>query len=411
VRSSDPPRAPCRPLFSARASSVAGLALACALCGCHGAAPESADEAAAREAPLVRTTPILRGTAVERIEIAGTLQPLPGQDVKLGALSAGRLLELHAGEGDHVRQGQLLGRIDPAPLRALADQARAQVDQARAQEENASLREQRSARAVDAGVAARQELEDAQLGLATARAAALSAKGALAAAQNQLERSELRAPFDGLVAHVFAAQGELVEAGRPVLEIVRVQSLELRGAASAENASRLRAGQAAEISSAGANAVAQVLAVAPVIDAATGAATVRLRVENPDGALKAGAAARAFVAVARRENALLVPRAALLPAAADTGADGTICVVPQSSLAHCAPVHTRPAQEGQLEIVDDSLRKQGGLEAGALAIIEGSYALPEGARVRTQAAGAKGEQPGAPSAAGETNARGEAAPR
>jgi membrane fusion protein (multidrug efflux system) len=368
-----------------------GCAFLVVLTCCHA----STDDAKEASLPVVQTAPLLRGTAIEELEVAGTLQPLPGLDVKLGALTAGRLLELKKGEGDAVKAGELLARIDPAPLLAQVEQAKAQLAQAKAQADNAGLKLSRTTRAVTAGVAARQEQEDAQLGNSQADGAVRAAQGAVSAAENQLARSELRAPFDGLIARVFAQPGEPVDAGKIVLEVARTQELELRAAVPAESAARLRNGQTAQVTTPGVQALARVIAVAPVIDAATGSATVRLRVANPDGALKAGGFAKARVAIAQHENALLAPRTALLPSEDGSAEPGQarLCSIDKDSKVHCTTVQIRDAQGGQVEVVS-------GLEAGAQVIIQGAYALPEGTKVSVGAP-AKAEAAGAAAAGGK----------
>src|SRR3954465_10520234 len=86
----------------------------------------------------VVTAKVSRGDVSAPAQAAGELTALPGADVKLGPLVAGRLGEVLAAEGDRVQKGQLLARLDLTSLRDTAQQAEAQLAQARAQESNAS---------------------------------------------------------------------------------------------------------------------------------------------------------------------------------------------------------------------------------------------------------------------------------
>src|SRR5258706_6325836 len=173
------------------------------LASCHKAEEEAAPP------PLeVQIARAERGDVSQIVEVAGELSAPPGLDVKLGPLVAGRLAAVLVGEGDKVTEGQLLARLDGTPLRDALSQAEAQLAQARAQETNARAKLTRAEKAFDAGVAAAQEVEDDKLALAQADAAVKTAAAQVSTARNQFGRSELRAPFSGVVAHIYAAPGE-----------------------------------------------------------------------------------------------------------------------------------------------------------------------------------------------------------
>ena len=355
-----------------------------ALCAC-----KKAEEKAEPPAPaLVKVAKVARADVTEWIEAVGTLDAPPGMDVKLGPLVAGRLAQVLVAEGDEVRAGQVLARLDPLPLRAAMEQTRAQVAQAKAQEANALGRYQRSEKAFSVGVAAKQEVDDARLALETAKASAASAQAALSTAKNHFGRSELRAPFAGVVAHVFAAAGESLDAGKQVVEVARTTVLELRAPLSPERAQSVRRGQQATVEVdglAGRIFPAQVIAVAPVIDAATGAALVRLRVDNKDGLLKGGSLGRARIATDTHQAVLAVPREALL---SGEGAQGSAVEVIEGGKALRKQVDL-----GYQDAKVAEVKK--GLAEGETVIVQGAYALPDGTPV-------KPEQEAAPAApAGE----------
>src|SRR5437588_633831 len=89
------------------------------LAGWHKAAD---DEAA--PAPLaVQIARAEKGDVAQTVEVAGELSATPGMDVKLGPLVAGRLGAVLVGEGDKVREGQVLARLEGTPLRDALSQA------------------------------------------------------------------------------------------------------------------------------------------------------------------------------------------------------------------------------------------------------------------------------------------------
>ncbi len=345
------------------------ILLAAALsASCHKAVEEEAP------APLaVTVVKASKGEVAEVVEVAGELSALPGLDVKLGPLLAGRLQAVLVGEGDQVREGQVLARLDATPLRDQLAQAEAQLSQARAQELNAKQKLERAGKALQAGVAAAQEVEDDRLVLAQAAGAVKSAAAVLSTAKNQLGRSELRAPFAGVVAHIFAAPGEALDANKPVVEVARTQTVELRAPLAPRLAALLKPGQPAQLrldALPGRIFQARVLAVAPTVDAATGAALVRLRADNPDGVLRIGTFAHAQVQVEVRSNVVRVPVPALL---GDEG--GAAVEVVEAGKAKKVPVKIGARDAQWAEIAQ-------GLEEGAQVIVQGNYALPDGTPVK-----------------------------
>ena len=351
-------------------SSTLALALLFAACK-HEEKPEAAAPVA------VRTIKVARGNVSRTLEVAGTLEAPPGLDVKLGPLVAGRLSRVLVAEGDAVAQGQLLAQLDQLPLRDSLSQAAAQLAQAKAQEGNARTRLDRSRRAFDAGVAAKQEVDDGQLAVDTATASVRAAEAAVSTAKNQLGRSDLRSPFAGVVAHVFAAAGEPVDAGKPVVEVARTVVLELRAPIASGLAGGVRKGQPAQISvdgSGGAPIEGVVIAVSPVVDAATGAALVRIRVDNPRLELKGGSLARAKIASDEHRGVLLVPRAALL---SDPDGKASAAMLVEGGKAKKVVVQLGFQDDQQAEVRE-------GLAEGAEVIVQGAYALPDGTPVKNE---------------------------
>lgn len=377
------------------------IALLVALAGCR-----KAEEAKEKPEPVaVRAAAVDRGDVPRIVDAAGPLEPLPGLDVKLAPLVPGRLSQVLVGEGDKVRPGQALARLDQTPLRDAAAQAEAQLAQARAQESNARAKLDRAQKAFTAGVAAGQEVDDAKLGDATAAAAVRTAQATLSTARNQLSRSELSVNFAGVVAHVFAAPGEAVDPGKPVIEVADTSRLELRAPLSPRVAALVKPGQQADLTVDGLPGMvtkAKVLAVAPVVDAATGTALVRIRVDNRDFALKGGAFAHARIQAGVHTGVLRVPRAALV-----RGEDGTAIEVVDGGKAKRQAVEIGYEDDKYAEIVS-------GLKGDEQVILQGAYALPDGTPVNASADAEKGETSGTKAAgekpAGDEKAAGDEKP-
>ncbi|HXN42158.1 MAG TPA: efflux RND transporter periplasmic adaptor subunit [Myxococcaceae bacterium] len=325
----------------------------------------------------------------DAIIVSGPLDPPPGRDVKLGALVIGRISQILVAEGDRVEAGQLLAQIETTPLRDGVMQAKAALDQAKAQDVNAAGRWDRTLKLFDAGIAAGQEVDDARSQAVVARSAVKTSEAALSTAENLLRRSELRAPFAGLVAHIFAAPGEPVDGtGKPIVEVADTTVLELRGGLAAGQVERIRPHQPAEVRVDGLGNRAfpgEVFAVSPVIDPATGVATVRIRVNNPDGALKGGTLGRAKIIAALHRHVLAIPREALIPLDRST-----VSASQSGSIARAFAVERvvngeaskQPVGLGAMD--EQWVEATSGLQEGELVIVQGAYALPDGTRVQIE---------------------------
>ena len=366
-----------------------GLAFAGAACSKSAPSSEQPTQPGAGAAVPVQIARVEKQEVVESLEITGVLQPLPGRDVKLGALTSGRVAEVLVSEGDVVQRGQLLVKLEQTALADAVAQTEANVAQAAAQLALARTRFQNATRAFDAGVAARQEVDDARAAQVTAESALRSARAAASTAHNELVRSELRAPFDGMVAHVFVAAGEPVDAsGKPLVEVVDNQVLELRGGLAPQDAARVRVSMPAELrlqGTATGPVPGTVIAIAPVVDAATGLVTVRIRVENPGVRIKAGTPAHARIVIGRHPDALTVPRSAVVPiqqgesapseAELQAGASGFAVERVDAS----NTVHRQAVTLG--DTVGDRIEVRSGVSEGERVVSQGAYALPDGTKV------------------------------
>lgn len=184
------------------AAALTALTAAALLQGCNPAAAAPAP-APAEEVVPVRTAPVARGPVERPIRAAGlvTTKDEWALAFKVGGVLAA--VEVH--EGQAVRRGQVLARLDDTELAAGVRQAREGLEKAR---RDAA----RVATLVQAESAPRQAGDDARTALAVAEAA-------LTAAEFNLRHATLAAPDDGWVDHRLAEPGEVVAPGRPIVQL------------------------------------------------------------------------------------------------------------------------------------------------------------------------------------------------
>ena len=340
-----------------------------------GAKPAD-EETKAPEVPTItaETATVGHRTLDEDIAVRGTITAVPNEDVKVSALVPGRVNAVTVAEGDSVRQGQVLAELERQPLEDQQRQATAAVEQARAQVENARLNLQRNQQLFDRGIAAGKEVEDSRAQMATAQSALEQANAALSTANRNVERATVRAPIAGQVVKRTVSVGEQVDgtAGQPIVEIANLDRVELAANVPAQYLGRVKVGQAASLSTdafpdrmfAG-----SVLAIAPAVDATSNAGLVRVRIANAERLLKVGMFAEARIVLSQRQNALVVP-----PAAVVRTGDGAAVYVVSGDTAQRTAVTTGIEKPDAVEILT-------GLREGQTVLTSSVYGLGDKAKL------------------------------
>lgn len=173
--------------------------------------------------------------------LTGTLQPERRADLRaeMGAVVTAVLRE----NGETVRQGELLVRLDDSALRDALLSAQAAVRAAEQSLEQAQRQLDRLQTLRTSGMATQQALEDIEARRDAARSERAAAQARLAQATQQLQRSEVRAPFDGVVSERRVSVGDTTQAGRELMKVIDPRRLRIEGVLPAEAAASLRVGQ------------------------------------------------------------------------------------------------------------------------------------------------------------------------
>lgn len=354
------------------------LPLALGLCVllAAGCSHESADDESASNANAkaeVTLTRIERSTISQTLTLNGTASPLPNNDVRVSSLVAGRIAELNVAEGDQVKAGQVMARLDDRSYRSQLQQAEAGQQQARANFDNAQLAHTRGEDLFQRGIVARKELEDARTQESVAAAALKQADAALEIAKLQVARCAIVAPLNGAVAKRFVSVGEQVDgtAAQPIVEIANLQDVEFQGNAPAMYLPKLHAGESVSVSAEstpGQKFAGRIQAISPAVDPSTGVGLVRIRIPNPNGALRMGIFLTAEIPVDTHANVLTVPAEAIYR---DQKSEPRVFVVQQDS-ATAVPVKLGIETKDRVELTG------GDVKEGQTIISTGGYGLPDG---------------------------------
>ena len=365
---------------------MAPLALALILSAC-GSGGESQQQQAPQGPPQVGFVTVQPQPVTLTTELPGRTAPYETSDVRpqVNGLILARLFQ----EGDYVRQGQPLYRIDPSPYQAAAASARAAL--ARAQASIASTRNlaRRYGELVKINAISRQEYENAVTGAQQAEADIAAQRAALQQAQIDLSRTTIRAPISGRIGRSVFTTGALVSAAQanalatiqrldPIYVDIQQSSADLlklrqqimdgdlsRGSGAARVRLKLEDGSTYPIEG--------TLKFTDVtVDPATGTQAIRAVFSNPRGLLLPGMYVRAQLVEGTKANGILVPQRAVTrdPKGAATvlviGADGKLAPRPLTT--------TRT--------VGDQWLVTGGLQAGDKVVIEGAQMLQPGTPVK-----------------------------
>ena len=348
------------------------------VCGCSRKSAADDDSASDINAKAeVTLTRLTRATISATLTLNGTASPLPNDDVRVSALVPGRIAELNVAEGDHVKAGEVVAKLDDRSYRSQLQQAEAGEQQAKANLENAQLSRTRDDDLFQRGIVARKELEDARTQESVAAAALKQAAAAFEIAKLQVARCVVLAPINGAVAKRFVSVGEQVDgtAAQPIAEIANLQAIEFMGNAPAMYLPKLRVGESVNVTTEsvpGQRFVGRIEAISPAVDPATGVGLVRIRIPNSNGALRMGIFLNAEIPVDTHTNTLTVPAEAVYR---DQSGQPRVFIVQQDS-ATAVPVKLGIEGKDRVELAGN------GLKEGQTIILTGGYGLPDQAKIQ-----------------------------
>jgi membrane fusion protein, multidrug efflux system len=340
-------------LTALRHQAAAGLAL------CLGSLLLAAPAAAQSSRPAA---------TVEAVTL--TPQPLVDYVSSVGALAseasiivrseiAGRVKEIGFIEGTKVQTGDVLIRLDDAIYQAELGQAKARRDLSRLNYDRANALNSRGHSSAQALDVAREEVRvtDAMFELAQAR----------------LDKTVIKAPFDGIVGLTEISIGDYIEAGDDIVNLEQIDTLKVDFRLPERYLRVVAVSRLVEVTLdalPGETHTGEVYAIDPRIRNSDRSIGVRARLENREGRLRPGLFARIRLIVDRHEQAIIIPEEALIPRG-----DRRFVYRIVEGKAVLTEVKIGLRQTGRVEIVD-------GLTAGEVIVTAGHIKLRDGSPVR-----------------------------
>ena len=292
-------------------------------------------------------------------------------------------------EGDAVKQGQVLFRIDPRPVQAAMEQARAAVARDQAQLVQAKAQEARLRPLMEKDYITRQEYDVAATQTKSLEATVDANRAVLEQARLQLSYAQISAPISGRTGSLSVRAGNLVTAGtggaplvvinstQPILVSLSVPQRYLDDVRRAWNTPELKV----EISpNPGAPAVASgaLVFIDNTVNPQTGTIVLKARVKNDKEELWPGQFIAARIVLKVEKDALVLPEGAVQP-----GQDGPFVYVVQDGRAKIKNIQV-DRQIGELVVIAK------GLTGGDEVIAEVPATLADGAQVTVRSVGSEG---------------------
>ena len=239
------------------------------------------------QAPMVLTSDEVVRAGVQALSlglpISGTLRSANSAMVK--ARVAGELQGLTVREGDTVRAGQVLARVDASEYQSRLRQAQEQADASKAQVDIAQRQHDNNSVLVKQGFISQTALDTSDASLNAARATYKAALAAVEVTRKTLDDTVLRSPMDGQVAQRLAQPGERVGVDTRVVEIVDLRRMEMEAALAAADSLNVRVGQTAQLQVEGSPEPfdARVVRISPSAQAGSRSVLAYLGIDNPGG--------------------------------------------------------------------------------------------------------------------------------
>jgi RND family efflux transporter MFP subunit len=256
-------------------------------CGGHGESPHATEQRTPLAVEVVAAT---TQDWSDGVEITASVQPL--HRAMPSTVLMGRIDSIQRKEGQTVRKGQVLARVDSRDVSARVAQAEAAVAAARAMEHNARLMRERMERLHAREAATQKDLDDATAGYEAAVANLRAAEEGVKAAEVYLTYSEIKAPFDGVVTDRMIEVGDMAAPGRPLFVIENTSKVKIEGQVPESVASGLAVGDGVVVEIGDERFEAELSELLPAADPRSRTFTVRALLDNSERQLRSGIFAR-----------------------------------------------------------------------------------------------------------------------
>jgi multidrug efflux pump subunit AcrA (membrane-fusion protein) len=352
----------------------------------------------------------------------------PREQANIAARITARITKLNARKGDRVASGQVLAVLENRDLLAQRDEARAaiadaeanlqktaagtvpadierargQVETARAALNQAQKIYDRRKSLFEQGAIPQRELlvsetelsqaktayevaqrsldllqkQSSERDISIARSRLEQARARLAGINAQLEFSEIRSPFAGVITEQMMFPGDMAKPDAPIFTVMDLSVAIARSQTPEADARAVRRGQSCSFAPTDQNEISyagHITTINQAVDPARRTVEIWCEIPNGQARLKGGDFGTLSITTGVARQSVVVPVAAVQ--FADEGKKGTVMVVDSKNIAHAKEVETGEVVAGRVQIIS-------GLKGDETVIVEGGYHLPDGTQVK-----------------------------
>jgi len=304
----------------------------------------------------VEVVPVDRGDVYA--VYTGTAALETDADALVVAKVGGEVREILVEEGEKIAANQVMARLD-------GDRLRLEMERAQANLKKLEQEYQRNVQLHEKGLVSAGAFEDIKYELESLRAA-------YRLSRLEYSYTEIRAPIDGVVAERFIKVGNTISPNDPVFHVTDMDPLIAYVHVPEREFRRLSPGQPAELivdAIPGTAFAARIQRISPVVDAQTGTFKITMEVPDPEGRLKPGMFGRFNIVWDARQDAMLIPRVAVL----DEETEQSVFVIAEG-VATRRTVRLGYPKGSSIEVVD-------GLTGDEEIVVIGQTGLKDGAKV------------------------------
>ncbi len=361
-----------------------GIAVLLSISGCSDNGKEK--KAEPPPVPITATSAVLRDIP-ETLRVVGRSEAFESVTVK--SRVDGQVAEVLFTEGQHVKQGDVLIRLDPTDFSARLQQAQATAARDEALVAKSRADTQRYATLKERNFVSEEKVNDIRTNEATAAANLRASKATVEVARLQLSYATIRAPITGIVGARLVFPGSAVKANDVALAVInRVRPLLVSFSVPEKHLSQIRAVRRdgvlnvdiTEPSNASQHFEGTVRFVDNTVDVSTGTILLKAELPNQDETLMPGQFLNVSLVLGTLKQAVSVPSNAV-----QQGSEGSYLYVIKEGRADLRPVETLASHDGFTAV-------RGEVQAGDIIVTDGHLRLTPGARAKIRDDAADGDK-------------------
>ncbi len=288
-------------------------------------------------------------------------------DIDVRPMISGNIVAVHVDEGAHVQKGQVLFTIDQVPYQAAVDQAQASVNVASTAVETAQISVNSNRALREKNIISKHAMQISENQLAQAKAQLAQAQASLTNARKNLSYTQVTAPSSGVVGSIPLRVGALASPSgqalttvsdnsdvyayfslteRQILDMTDGGKVSLNQAIAEMPAVKLKLANGSIYPIEG-----KVATVSGVIDASTGASTVRAIFDNANGVLRSGSTGSVIVPE-NFTDVIVIPQTAT----GEIQGSKYVMIVDNDNVLHQQIIEVAPEQDGKHYVVTSGLK-------------------------------------------------------